>query len=124
MNRGEWAVRVALGLTLVIGALSVFLIVIGSPGSEVSAPCFNTADCSKLSRTVFSPTPQAVVPLILGGLVALGLVGKEMTIAWAGTVLLLVFSLLTGFSIGLFYLPSGLTLVALVAVIQSRRRTP
>lgn len=122
MNRQDWAVGLALGITLIIVALSVFLVVIGSQWEEVSAPCYSAIECSRLSRTVFVPTPQAVIPLLLGMVVALGLAMKRMILAWSGTIPLLLFSLLFGFSIGLFYLPFDVALVGLLAIIQNQKR--
>ena len=121
MNGRNWAVGSALSITLIIGAISVFLMLIGSQYSEVNVNCNTAAECQSLSTTVFVPIPQAVIPLLMGAVVAFGLVTERMTLAWSGTTLLLFFSLLTGFSIGLLYLPFVITLFALVATIQMRK---
>lgn len=120
MKGRNWVVGAALFITLIIAALSVFFALFGSQYSEVSANCYTAAECQSLSTTVFVPTPQAVIPLLMGAVVALGLVTKRMALAWSGTTFLLFFSLLTGFSIGLFYLPFVMTLFVLVAAIQMR----
>jgi hypothetical protein len=108
---------VALCVTLIIAAISVFLSLIGAQYSEVSANCYTAAECQRLATTVYVPIPQAIIPLLMAAVVALGLVGKRMTLTWAGTTLLLFFSLLTGFSIGLLYLPFVIALFGLNAAI-------
>ncbi len=118
MKRWNWAVGVAFCVTLIIAAISIFLTLIGAQYSEVSANCYTAAECQRLSTTVFVPIPQAVIPLLMGAVVAVGLVTKRMVLAWSGTILLLFFSLLTGFSIGLFYLPFAVALFGLVSAIQ------
>ena len=121
MNRQNWEVGIALGITLSITIISVFLMVVGDAYSEVSAPCSSAAECQRLSRIVFVPTRVAVIPLLIGVVVALGLVTKRMILAWSGTISLLFFSLLAGFSIGLFYLPFGIVLLGLIGAIQLKR---
>ena len=122
MNRQNWEVGIALGITLTIAAISVFLVVVGDAYSEVSAPCFSAAECQRLSRIVFVPTRVAAIPLLIGVVVALGLVTKRLILAWSGSISLLVLSLLLGFSIGLYYLPFAITLFGLIAVIQNDRQ--
>ena len=120
MSVRNWVVGAAMCIALTIAAISVFLMFVGSQYSEVSANCYTAAECQRFSTTFFVPTPQAVIPLLMGAVVALGLVTKRMALAWFGTTLLLFFSLLTGFSIGLLYLPFVITLFVLVATIQMR----
>ncbi|HEV2227141.1 MAG TPA: hypothetical protein VGR56_10110 [Nitrososphaerales archaeon] len=121
LNRKNWEVGIALGITLIIAAISLFLVIVGDAYSEVSANCFTAAECLSLSRIVFVPTPLAFIPLIMGLVVALGLVTRRMILAWSGTISLLFFSLLLGFSIGLYYLPLAITLFGLTAIIQNDR---
>ena len=118
MKGRNWVVGVALCITLIIAAISIFLTLIGAQYSEVSANCYTAAECQRLSTTVFVPIPQAVIPLVMGVGVALGLVTKRMVLAWSGAAPLLFFSLLTGLSIGLLYLPFAIALFGLVAAIQ------
>jgi hypothetical protein len=123
----NWAVGAAVGVTLIIAALSVFLLVIGSPASEGSA----TGQCSTGNQCVFTqqfrnyfiPTPVATVPLLMGAVVALGLVKKRSFLSWSGTILLLIFSFVSIFSIGLFYFPFGIALVGFLAIIQNQKHT-
>ena len=119
MNRQNWEVGTALGITLAIAAISVFLVVVGDAYSVVSAPCYSAAECQRLSRLVLVPTPVAVIPLLIGVVVAFGLVIKWMILAWSGSISLLLLSLLLGLSIGLYYLPFAITLFGLIAVIQN-----
>ena len=119
MNRQNWEVGIALGITLTITTISVFLVVVGDAYSEVSAPCSSAAECQRLSRIVFVPTPVAIIPLLIGEVVALGLVTKRMILAWSGSISLLLLSLLLGLSIGLYYLPFAITLFGLIAAIQN-----
>jgi len=122
LNRKNWEVGIALGITLAIAAISVFLVVVGDAYSEVSAPCSSAAECQRLSRIVFVPTPVAIIPLLIGEVVALGLVTKRMILAWSGSISLLLLSLLLGLSIGLYYLPFAITLFGLIAAIQNDRQ--
>lgn len=125
MSRKNWGVRAAVGTTLAIAALSVFLVVIGSQYSEVSVTrqCSIGSQCldTQQFRSYFVPEPIAGVPLLMGMVVAFGLGTKRMILAWSGTISLLVFSFLSIFSIGLFYAPLAITLVGLLAVIQNHK---
>jgi hypothetical protein len=121
LKRQNWAVGLALFITLIIASISIFLVLVGAQYSEVSANCYTAADCQSMSKAVSVPIPQAVIPLLMGSVVALGLVIRKMVLAWVGTIPLLFFSLLTGFSIGLFYLPFVVALFGLVASIQMQR---
>jgi hypothetical protein len=116
----------ALGITLTIAAISVFLVVIGSQysGVSVTRQCSIGNQCTDTRQflTKFVPEPVAIVPLLMGAVAALGLFTRRMILAWCGTTLLLFFSILAGFSIGLYYLPFTVTLFGLIAVIQNDRR--
>lgn len=120
MNGRNWVVGTALCITLIIAAISVFLMLVGAQYAEVGANCYTAAECQSLSKAVFVPIPQAIIPLLMGAVVALGLATKRMALVWSGTALLLFFSVLTGFSIGLLYLPFVIALFGLVAAIQMR----
>ncbi len=115
-----------MGLALTIVALSVFLVVIGIQysGVSVTRQCSIGNQCADTEQffTKFVPEPVAVVPSLMGAVVALGLVKKRMVFAWSGTILLLIFSSVSIFSIGLFYAPFSITLVGLLAVIHNRKR--
>ena len=120
-------VLVATGLTLSIAAFSVFFVVVGAQysGVSVTRQCSIGNQCAETEQvfTRFVPEPVAVVPLLMGATVALGLVTKKMVLAWSGTVPLLAFSLLAGLSIGSFYLPLAVALVGVLAIIRNQKRT-
>jgi len=127
LNRPSWVVVVATGLTLFITALSVLLVVVGAQysGVSVTRQCSIGNQCAETEQvfTKFVPEPVAVVTLLMGAIAALGLVTKKMVLAWTGTVPLLAFSLLTGLSIGLFYLPLAVALVGVLAIMRNQKHT-
>jgi hypothetical protein len=66
--------------------------------------------------------PQAVVPFLSTLMILGGLIIKRRVIAWLGTVILLVFSLLFVFGVGGIILPVAaamLLLIAIIGVIES-----
>ncbi len=116
--------KAALVVAGIVIALSVFIALVGLPSSEavvseqctVGNPCVQTSTYSN----VLTPAPVALLPLLTGVAVAVGLVKGRMAVSWIGTILLLVFSFIGGFSIGLLYMPLGIALVGLLAVLSSR----
>jgi hypothetical protein len=124
--RKSWTFDVALGLIIAIAGLSVFFVVVGLPGSyaSVSESCSIGNQCVETQRsgTVLTQTPAAVIPLLAGAVVAIGLLKNRMAISWVGIVGLLVFSFLSLLSIGLLYMPFAIALVSLLSVIQSRKQ--
>lgn len=119
MNRQSWITWAALVVSGIIVALSVFFAVIGLPYSGVSVMerCSAGGQCVQTVtyQSNFVPTSLAVIPLLAGGFVALGLLRKRMALSWAGTILLLGFSIVSLFSIGLLYIPFAIALVGLLA---------
>jgi len=113
----------ALGVTLAIAVISLFLILVGSEYSGISATrtCSIGNQCvdTKQFASKFVPEPVAAIPLLMAVAVIVGLVDKRMILAWSGTALLFIFSFVTGFSIGLFYMPFAVALVGLLTVIQN-----
>ena len=61
------------------------------------------------------------VPVALAVLGLLGAVRGRRALVWAPAVVLLIFALLAGFSLGLFYLPAALGLLASAGLTQARR---
>ena len=126
VSNQSWSFRVALGIVIAIAGLSVFFIVVGLPGSyaSVSENCSVGNQCveTRQSGTSFVQTPVAIIPLLAGAMVAIGLVKNRMTLSWVGMVGLLVFSFVGLLSIGLLYMPFAIALVGLFSVIQSGRR--
>jgi Helix-turn-helix domain len=121
-RRRTWMIRGVMGVAVVAMALSVFFAVIGVPYTQasVSETCSTASGCAQSVGAVtqgFAPTEWAFVPLVAGGLVALGLVGKRTAISWAGTVLLAAFSFVSLFSIGPLYVPLVLLLSGFLAAI-------
>jgi hypothetical protein len=123
MNRRSCWVSVALVAAGVVIALSVFFVVVGVPASEASAieQCSVGPQCVESStfRNIFVPTEAALIPLIAGIIAELGIIEKSYTAAWIGALLLLVFSLVAGFSIGLVFLPFALWLIGFLAMFPS-----
>jgi hypothetical protein len=113
-------------LNIAIAGLSVFFIVVGLPGSyaSVSESCSIGNQCieTQQSGTFLAQTPAAVIPLLAGAAVAIGLLKNRMALSWVGIVGLLVFSFVSLFSIGLLYMPFAIALVSLLSVIQSRKQ--
>ena len=115
---------VVAGITI---AFSIFIVVVGLPSSELStteqcsigSPCVQTSTYS----SPFSPEPVALVPLLAGAGVVLGLAKKWFIVSWAGTFLLLGFSMVGLLSIGLLYMPLGIALVGLLGALSSRAKT-
>jgi hypothetical protein len=60
--------------------------------------------------------------IILGGLVAGGLVTRQLPVAWAGVILLLGFSILTIFSAGYFSLVPSIFLVLCMIFFSVKNR--
>jgi len=119
--------KAALIVAGIVIALSVFIVLVGLPSSKATLteqcaagnPCVQT---SKYSNTL-TPTSVAIVPMLTGIAVGVGLVKGRMVVSWIGTILLLTFSFFEGFSIGLLYMPLGIALVGLLAVLSSRAKT-
>lgn len=118
--------KVALVVAGIVIALSVFVAFVGLPSSEavVSEQCTVGSPCVQTSThsNVLTPAPVAFLPLLTGIAVAVGLVKGRMAVSWIGTILLLVFSFFGLFSIGLLYMPLGIALVGLLAVLSSRAK--
>lgn len=62
-----------------------------------------------------------VVPVILSGFGLLGVVKRYRLLAWGAALVLLAFSILSGFSIGLFYAPSAVALLVAATLYNSPR---
>jgi hypothetical protein len=119
----NWAIGVALGISIAMIALSIFLAVVGSQVSMISVTrqCPGGGACidTQESRTYFSPEPVATIPLLIAAIVARGLLTRWMILAWSGASLLLAFSFLSIFSIGLFYAPLSVALLGLLFFIRT-----
>jgi len=123
-NRRIWMNRAAIAVAGVAMALSVFFVVIGVPYTQgsISESCSISPGCTQAGFTVtngFTPTVWALVPLVAGGTILLGLVSSKKFISWTGTTLLAIFSFVSLFSIGLLYLLLVPFLVGLLAAMPS-----
>ncbi len=124
MNRQPWIIWAALVVTGSIVALSIFLALIGVPYSGVSVmeQCSAIGSCVQTTtyQSNLVPTSLAVIPLLAGVVVAVGLTRKRIVLSWAGTILLLGFSFVGLFSIGLLYMPFAIALVGNIDGYLSR----
>jgi hypothetical protein len=123
MNPDGWVARAALATALVVVTLSVIIVVTGLPYSETIATCSPGHPCTSTQQVGTDPAPLLAVTILLflGLASAVGLGIGRMSLAWSGAIPLLFFSILTGFSIGLLYLPIDATLIGLLAIVQSRQ---
>lgn len=105
-------------------AISSFFVIVGLPYSyaSVTEQCSAGNQCVQVTRlgSSFAPTQVAAIPLVLGVLVFLGVFKQRGVISWGGMIGLLVFSLVSLFSIGLLYLPFAMTLLGLLAAVWGR----
>lgn len=98
-----------------------------SVGSDPAAPSITRTEtiCSSLiesqgaSVTVFLAVP---VLLAAGGYTAARM--RSRTLLWVNTAILLLLSVLTGFSVGIFFLPSAGALMAAAALSTAARGSP
>lgn len=113
---------IAIGIAAILAAMSVFFIFVGVPGSygTISEQCSLGSPCVQSQQTGISYTqvPAAVVPLFATGSVAIGLIKRSKVLLWVGVMVLLAFSFLSLFSVGLLYLPFAIALVGLTAAIR------
>jgi hypothetical protein len=125
VDRENRTSKLALGLAVTVVGLSVFLVVVGLPGSysSVSESCSLGNPCvvTRHSGTYLVQAPAAGIPLVAAVVVAVGLVKNRMALSWAGLAGLLVFAFISLFSVGLLYFPFAIALVGLLSVIQGRR---
>lgn len=102
-------------LAIIVATYSFFLLVVGQP--------WTVAYEDNIGRQIeYIRAPQAIVPLLSAVMILGGLVVKQRVLAWIGTVILLIFSLLFMFGIGGILLPVAgviLLLVAIISVIDS-----
>ncbi|MHB8568542.1 MAG: hypothetical protein ACYC9U_15815 [Nitrososphaerales archaeon] len=115
--------KIALGLTLVVALLSVFIATIGLPASEesVSIQCSGCVQTVQFS-TFLVPTLLALIPLLIAIIIGAGLLIKHwMILSWIGIIVLLGFSFISIFSMGVFYMPLAIGLVVALAAVQTDR---
>ncbi len=106
-------------LCAMVAAYSLFLVLVGTTYGvcEVTIPSAAPETC----RTEFVRIPQAVVPLVLSALVALGLVARRIVVSMLSAVVLAGFGFLTGLSIGAPIFLAALVVVLLLFLYQASR---
>jgi hypothetical protein len=121
-NRRWWAVLTAVALAIAVVLL--FAPIISFEACSVTSG--EPAVCSEGSRSLLSAEGLWVIlPLALPAiacLVPLRLTGNLA--AWLTAVALLVFCLLTGFTIGVFFMPVALIALVLAALRTGRAPAP
>ena len=89
---------------------------IGAPYSygSVIVQCTVGSPCttSQSTGTEFVPMPVALVPLACATLTGIGVVARRFLLSWLGGTALLIFAIVSGFSVGLFYLPFTIAILA------------
>jgi len=117
----------ALAVTVAMAALSIFFVVVGLPGSSdsvtlvCSSSSSNSCSAGSYLATSFVPTLFALIPLSLAAVAGFGFYRRKMILVWLATGVLLAFSTISFFSIGLLYIPFG---IALIALMWINRRDP
>lgn len=101
----------AIILAATVAIYSLFLLVVGQP--------WTVAYEDNIGRQVeYIRAPQAIVPFLSAMMILGGLVAKQRVIAWIGTGVLLIFSLLFVFGVGGIFLPVAGTILLLIAIIS------
>ena len=113
------AAGAAFVLCAMVAAYSLFLVFVGTTYAvcEITIPSAAAETC----RTEFVRIPQAVVPLVLSALVALGLVARRIVVSILSAVVLRGFGFFTGLSIGAPIFLAALVVVLLLFVYQASR---
>lgn len=101
---------------ILIAAPSIYFFFIGIPGTEVSETITQTdsgINRTITTRTVYMGTynPFFLIFILLAGIAAWGCY-RNTLLAWVGSLLMLIFSILGMFSIGMLILPGSILLLA------------
>lgn len=113
--------KLKLGVSLVasgaMAALSLFFLVVGVPGSAsgISLSCSTGDSCSAISlfATSFTPTMFAAIPLVLSIVAGLGFYKRRTILVWLAASILVIFAIISMFSIGILYFPFAIVLIIL-----------
>ncbi|MCX6363670.1 MAG: hypothetical protein NTW58_05795 [Actinobacteria bacterium] len=120
-----WVALAALLLALAAGSWLAF-----SPGSYqvVSVTASSSGEVvqrseqtSLLAENGMWALGLLAIPVVLTGLGVFGAVRSHRFLLWSVAVVLLVFSVISGMTIGLFYLPAAITLLVAAALCNSSR---
>ena len=116
----------ALGVVGAMAALSLFFLLIGVPGSTdtTTLSCSFGTSCSGGSyySTTYTLTVYALVPVTLAAISAIAFYKRKYVLLWLSVAALFVFSFISLFSIGILYLPFGISL--LILAFANRRSLP
>jgi hypothetical protein len=107
-------------LAAAILAYGVFLLVVGIPYVYVQASLIGEPPGPE--TLVFVPSPAGFILVFPAAIVILGVVRNRRSVAWLGAGILIVFAILSGFSIGgTFLLPALALLPAIALGVRERR---
>jgi hypothetical protein len=119
-----WVALAALALALAAGLWLAFdpYSYSGASGSATSSGVTTeqTGHASLIEENGSWVIGLFAVPVALTGVGVLGAARKHRILAWSAAWVLLAFSLVTGFSIGLFYAPAAVALLVAAALSDSR----
>jgi hypothetical protein len=119
-----WVALVALALALAAGLWLAFdpYSYSGVSGSATSSGVTTeqTENASLIEENGSWVIGLLAVPVALAGLGVLGTARRHRILAWSAAGVLVAFSLVTGFSIGLFYAPAAVALLVAAALNDSR----
>ena len=123
MPASGWAALVA--VILAAGAGLFLALYPAYQGVSESVSSNGTVTSSSDSATLIAENGAWVilllcVPVALAVLALLGAVRGRRAVVWVPAVILLVFAILGGFSIGLFYAPAALALLAAAGLTQAQ----
>lgn len=115
------ATLVAILLSAAVAFYSLFLVLVGMPGTLVQeVPEGEAYQAEAWATLTFIPHPASSLPLLAASAILVGLVTRRLVIAWIGLLALFAFSALLLFSVGAPLLPvAGLILVLLLIIQRS-----
>jgi hypothetical protein len=124
-NRASKIVALA-GLTWSVVMSIVLVFVPVYSGSSVSRSCqaARSSTATLIQVNGWWVLSLLAIPVLLAAAVALpilrttGIWGVRRAVVWIGAVILLIFVVLAGFSIGFFYLPAALLLIAAAVLAE------
>ena len=122
-----WVALIALALALAAGLWLAFYPDLYSSVSETASSTGVTTEQSGHASLIDENGNWVIallaVPVALTGLGVLGAARRNRILVWGAAWVLLAFSLISGFSIGLFYAPSAVALLV-AAALGAPRRSP
>jgi hypothetical protein len=125
MTPARWAALVALLLAVTAGLFLVFSPAYHGVSESVSSSGVVTSSSQSASLIAvkgFGIVFALCVPIALAALGLLAAAGRRRVLVWVPGAALLCFVVLTGFSIGLLYLPAAIALLLSAGLMGSSRR--